>query len=105
MRNRSLPTLMSMPLRMRVACIDDAIFSLYILAIVAHIVEPGQPCYDAKRGVYAVGSAALSARAARTDLSPGRHRRSRLDPAGRPVRNTHRLRAYRRTARALPRSN
>src|SRR5205823_13562832 len=38
-RNRSLPTLISIPLRRRVAWIDDAIYPLYILAIVAHMVS------------------------------------------------------------------
>ena len=48
---------------------------------------PANSCYDAERGVYAVGSAARSARAARTDRAARRHRRARLDAAGRSLRD------------------
>src|SRR5438067_5985566 len=39
MRKRSLPTLMSIPLRSRVAWIEEAIRHLYILEIVAHMLR------------------------------------------------------------------
>ena len=58
-----------------------------------------------KRGLHALGSAARSARSPRTTRASCRHRRARLDAAGRPVRDRRRVRPDGGAARADARTD